>query len=240
MQGQPELWAEVRDSIIGKDAVIHTPFGQRRLTYADYTASGRAVRLVEERLQSYLDRYGNTHTEDDATGMLTSRWLKDAEATIKRLVNAGPAHKIVTVGSGTTAAVHRLQQILGIYVPPAGRDFFRALLADQLPAAQHAALAARLEASRPVVFVGPYEHHSNEVSWRECYAEVVEIDLTPEGLLDLDDLRRKVSSPAYASRRRIGAFSAASNVSGVTTPVYEVARILHEHGALAFFDYAAS
>ena len=240
MQGQPELWAEVRESIIGKDAVIHTPFGQRRLTYADYTASGRAVRLVEERLQSYLDRYGNTHTEDDATGMLTSRWLKDAEATIKRLVNAGPAHKIVTVGSGTTAAVHRLQQILGIYVPPAGRDFFRALLADQLPAAQHAALAARLEASRPVVFVGPYEHHSNEVSWRECYAEVVEIDLTPEGLLDLDDLRRKVSSPAYASRRRIGAFSAASNVSGVTTPVYEVARILHEHGALAFFDYAAS
>ena len=87
-----------------------------------------------------------------------------------------------------------------------------------------------------MVLVGPYEHHSNEVSWRECYAQVVEIELTADGLLDLDDLRAKVSSPAYAGRRKIGAFSAVSNVSGVTTPVHEVARILHENGALAFFD----
>jgi selenocysteine lyase/cysteine desulfurase len=240
MQVEPGFWTEVRRSIIGQDAVIDTPFGTRRLTYADYTASGRPVQLVEDRLREYLDLYGNTHTEDDATGTLTSGWLKGAEATIKRLAGAGPGHKIVTVGSGTTAAVHRLQQILGIYLPPAGRAIFRSLLAEALPAPERAALEERLRASRPVVFVGPYEHHSNEVSWRECYAEVVEIDLTEDGLLDVEDLRRKASSPAYAGRRRIGAFSAASNVSGVTTPVHEVARVLHENGALAFFDYAAS
>src|SRR5208337_2281094 len=115
-------------------------------------------------------------------------------------------------------------QILGIYLPPAGRDFFQ----------------ARDQKNRPVVFVGPYEHHSNEVSWRECYAEVVEIELTGDGLLDLDDLREKAGSARYAGRRKIGAFSAASNVSGVTTPVYEVARILHDNGDLAFFDFAAA
>ena len=91
-----------------------------------------------------------------------------------------------------------------------------------------------------MVFVGPYEHHSNEVSWRECFAEVVEIDLNGDGLLDMDDLRAKVADKRYDGRRKIGAFSAASNVSGVTTPVYEVARILHENGALAFFDFAAA
>ena len=223
-QSQPDLWDRVRGSIIGGNVLLDTPFGRRRLTYADHTASGRAVTIIEDQLRVALEMYGNTHTEDDATGALTSERLREAEATIKRLVNAGPEHKIITVGAGTTAAVHQLQQILGIYLPPAGRDFFQ----------------ARDEANRPVVFVGPYEHHSNEVSWRECYAEVVEIELTADGLLDLEDLRQKASSARYSGRQKIGAFSAASNVSGVTTPVNEVAGILHDNGARAFFDFAAA
>jgi selenocysteine lyase/cysteine desulfurase len=221
---QPDLWDRVRGSIIGGNAFLDTPFGRRRLTYADHTASGRGVTFIEDQIRAALELYGNTHTEDDATGSITSKRMREAEMSIKGLVNAGPEHKLVTVGAGTTAAVHQLQQILGIYLPPAGRDFFR----------------ARDESDRPVVFVGPYEHHSNEVSWRECYAEVVEIELTDEGLLDLDDLRAKAADARWSGRRKIGAFSAASNVSGVTTPVYDVARILHDNGALAFFDFAAA
>jgi selenocysteine lyase/cysteine desulfurase len=223
-QEQPDLWDRVRGSIIGGNAFLDTPFGRRRLTYADHTASGRGVTLIEDQIRTALELYGNTHTEDDATGSITSERMREAEMRIKRLVNAGPEHKLVTVGAGTTAAVHQLQQILGIYLPPAGRDFFQ----------------PRDHAGRPVVFVGPYEHHSNEVSWRECHAEVVEIELTREGLLDLEDLRAKAADPRWSGRRKIGAFSAASNVSGVTTPVYDVARILHDNGALAFFDFAAA
>lgn len=234
-----DFWDFTRTRIIGENARIDTPFGNRRVTYADHTASGRGVTFIEDLMRDVLELYGNTHTEDDATGTLTSERLREAEASIKSLLNAGPEHMIVTVGAGATAAVHHLQQILGIYVPPAGKDFFTTLFKEHLPADQNERLAALLRASRPVVFVGPYEHHSNEVSWRECYAEVVEIDLTPEGLLDLDDLRAKVSRPEYAGRRKIGAFSAASNVTGVKTPVYEVARILHRHDSLAFFDFAA-
>jgi selenocysteine lyase/cysteine desulfurase len=237
---KPDTWEVVRGSIIGGNAFLDTPFGRRRLTYADHTASGRAVTFIEDQLRSALELYGNTHTEDDATGSITSERLREAEALIKKLVNAGPRHKIVTVGSGTTAAVHQLQQILGIAVPPAGRDLFQKLLGANLPKPDCEALIARLEASRPVVFVGPYEHHSNEVSWRECFAEVVEIELDDCGLLDIHDLRRKVGDARYTGRQKIGAFSAASNVSGVMTPVYEVARILHENGALAFFDFAAA
>jgi selenocysteine lyase/cysteine desulfurase len=236
----PAFWDAVRSAVVGRETEIQTPFGRRRLTYADHTASGRAVSFIEDYLRDLMALYGNTHTEDDATGVATSARLALAEEAIKRHLHAGGSYKLIADGAGTTAAVHRLQQILGVYIPPAARDLFEGLARDTLPEAQREALAAAAARARPVVFVGPYEHHSNEVSWRECFAEVVEVELSSAGLLDLEDLRRKVSDPRYAGRRKIGAFSAASNVSGVKTPVHAVARILHENGALAFFDYAAA
>jgi selenocysteine lyase/cysteine desulfurase len=239
-EGMQDLWDLTRSSIIGRDTLIRTPFGARRLTYADHTASGRAVTLIEAQMQRLLETYGNTHTEDDATGTITSELLHRAETSIKAAVNAGPRHRIISVGAGTTAAVHQLQQILGIYVPPAGKDFFRTILAERFSPGELASFTDWINGKRPVVFVGPFEHHSNEVSWRECFAEVVEIELTPRGFLDLDDLAEKLERPQFAGRRKVGAFSAASNVTGVKTPVHEVARILHRHDALAFFDFAAA
>jgi selenocysteine lyase/cysteine desulfurase len=235
-----DFWDQVRGGIVGRDAVVATPFGGRRITYVDYTASGRAVTFVEDHLRHALALYGNTHTEDDATGTVTSARLRAAVDVIRRHVHAGRDHRVICVGAGATAAVHLLQQILGVYLPPAGRDEFRRLAAGALGPQAFDRLSADLEARRPVVFVGPYEHHSNEVSWRECFAEVVEIDLTADGRLDLGDLEQKLGRPSYRGRRLIGAFSAASNVTGVETPAPEVAAILHDHGALACFDYAAS
>lgn len=235
-----DLWAQVRKNLIGRDSTIDTPFGKRLVTYADHTASGRGVEFLENYIRRILALYANTHTEDDGTGMITSARLHQAEATIKRLLNAGPQYKIIEAGSGTTAAVHRLQQILGLYIPPVAKEMFHNLLEEHLEQEKTLALETYLLSKRPVVFVGPYEHHSNEVSWRECFAEVVEIELDKEGLIDLEDLETKLSRPGYRGRKLIGAFSAASNVSGVKTPVYEVARKLHHHGALAFFDFAAS
>lgn len=234
------IWALTRDNLIGRDAFIDTPFGSRLVTYADYTASGRGVDFIESYIRQLLRHYANTHTEDDGTGMITTARLHKAESTIKRLLNAGPEYKIIETGSGTTGAVHRLQQILGVYVPPVAAEMFHNLLKEHMNKEQLSELETYLLSRRPVVFVGPYEHHSNEVSWRECFAEVVEIELNSDGLLDLDDLEVKLSRTEYRGRKLIGAFSAASNVSGVKTPVFEVARRLHRHGALAFFDFAAS
>ena len=156
----------VRENIIGREASIRTPFGERRVTYADYTASGRGVRFIESYLTRVLELYGNTHTEDDATGATTSHRLRLAEASIKRLLGAGDCYKIIEDGTGATGAVHRLQQILGIYIPPAGKDMYRKLGERWLPAEGLSEFESFLMANRPLVFVGPYEHHSNEVSWR--------------------------------------------------------------------------
>ncbi|MCX7029263.1 MAG: aminotransferase class V-fold PLP-dependent enzyme [Spirochaetes bacterium] len=235
-----DIWDEVRRDIVGRNASIVTAFGERRVTYADTTASGRAVGFVEDRLRDALALYGNTHTEDDATGTVTSERLRAAVDAIRRHVHAGPDHRVICVGAGATAAVHLLQQILGVYVPPAGRDAFTRLAGDALGAAVFERFAAQMNRRRPVVFVGPYEHHSNEVSWRECFAEVVEVELSADGRLDLRDLEAKLGRAEYRGRQLIGAFSAASNVTGVETPAHEVAALLHDHGALACFDYAAS
>ncbi len=233
------FWELVRKNIIGREALIKTPFGERRVTYADYTASGKNVTFIEKYMLQMLELYGNTHTEDGATGSYTTKRFHQAERTIKRLVNAGINYKIIEVGMGATGAVHRLQQILGIYIPPAAIDNFKQMAAGYFRKEEMDSFNSYLLSKRPVVFVGPYEHHSNELSWRECYAEVIEIDLDNRGLLDLADLERKLSKAEYRDRFKIGAFSAGSNVSGIKTPVFEVARILHKNDTLVFFDYAA-
>jgi len=233
------FWNLVRKSIIGREALIKTPFGERRITYADYTASGKNVTFIEKYILQIMELYGNTHTEDGATGSYTTKRFHQAERIIKRLVNAGENYKIIEVGTGATGGVHRLQQILGVYIPPAAIDNFKHTAAGYFRKEELDNFNSYMSSKRPVVFVGPYEHHSNEVSWRECYAEVIEIDLDSRGLLDLTDLERKVSKAEYRDRFKIGAFSAGSNVSGIKTPVFEVARILHQNDTLVFFDYAA-
>ncbi len=234
-----DFWEQVRSCVLGRNVSIKTPFGYRKLTYADYTASGRGVSFIEDYIKRVMALYGNTHTEDDATGSVTSTRLRQAECTIKRLLNAGDRYKIIEVGAGTTRAVHRLQEILGVYIPPAGREVFHDLFKRYFKQEELTRFESFLLGCRPVVFVGPYEHHSNEVSWRECFVDVVEIEMTCEGLLDLADLEEKISRSEYSGRLKIGSFSAASNVTGIKTPVYDVAGILHRHGVLAFFDYAA-
>ncbi len=232
--------ATLREQIIGVDCAIETVFGRRLMVYCDYTASGRSLLFVERYLQGLLRTYANTHTEDDVTGRSMSRLLHEAEHAIKAAVNAGPAGRIVACGTGATGAIDKLQQILGIALPPATRE----RLDDELDAffgdGQAAAFRDHCRSRQPVVFVGPYEHHSNEISWRQGLATVVAVNLTADGGVDLDHLARLLEDPVYLGRSRIGSFSAASNVTGVRTPVHEIASLLHRHDAAACFDYAAS
>ncbi|MBS0374023.1 MAG: aminotransferase class V-fold PLP-dependent enzyme [Proteobacteria bacterium] len=230
----------LRREIVGIDAPIATPFGRRLLVYCDYTASGRCLQFIERYLLSLQRLYANTHTEDDITGRSMTQLLHDAEAAIKRAVNAGPSGRIVACGTGATGAIHKLQEILGVAIPPASRE----ALARGIEAAVGPARAAHISAVQagqgPVVFVGPYEHHSNEVSWRHGLATVVEVRLASDGGVDLAHLEELLRAPEYLGRLRIGSFSAASNVTGMRSPVGEIARLLHAHGAFACFDYAAS
>ena len=230
----------LRRQIVGIDSAFDTPFGRRLMVYCDYTASGRCLIFVERYLQTLQRVYANTHTEDDLTGRSMSRLLHEAELTIKRAVNAGPNGRIIACGTGATGAIDKLQQILGVSLPPATRKVVGDQLREFMGDEPFEAFRRFQQAHQPVVFVGPYEHHSNEVTWRQGLATVVEVNLTDDGGVDLVHLERLLREPEYLGRLRIGSFSAASNVTGMRSPVREIARMLHAHGAYACFDFAAS
>jgi len=236
----PWTFEFLREQVVGIDSAFTTPFGRRLMVYCDYTASGRCLNFVERYLQSLQRIYANTHTEDDLTGRSMSRLLHAAERTIKESVNAGPRGRIVACGTGATGAIDKLQQILGVALAPATRKAVGEELRGFLGEQQCAAFSSYQHAHQPVVFVGPYEHHSNEVTWRQGLATVVEVNLAADGSIDLEHLEKLLEEPAYQGRLRIGSFSAASNVTGMRSPVSEIARLLHAHDACACFDYAAS
>jgi selenocysteine lyase/cysteine desulfurase len=223
----PALIETIRRSVIGDDEAVAGPFGVRRVTYADYTASGRSLTFIEDYLRdAVLPLYANTHTESSGTGLQTTRFRAEARQIIKDAVGATDEHVVVFVGSGSTAAIDRLVHVLGLRLPAELDERYG--LAARIPAAE-----------RPVVFIGPYEHHSNELPWRESIADVITIPEDADGRIDLDRLEAELF--AHADRPlKIGSFSAASNVTGILSDTRAISVLLHRHGALSFWDFAAS
>lgn len=197
--------------------------GVHKKTYFDFTASGLAYEPIEARIHEVLETYANTHSKEASMAARTDQYYRDAREHLKSLLGLDEEFALMPCGCGATGAVKRLQEILGLYIPPATRARYQAL---------------PISSELPLVIIGPYEHHSNDISYREALCETVRIGLNEKGLVDLEQLESILSE--NIDREIIGTFCIASNVTGTITPYAEISAILRRYGAIVCFDAAAS
>ena len=200
-----------------------SPYGEQKIVYCDWIASGRLYTPIEVKLSRTIGPFvGNTHTETSETGTRMTKAYQKSHQIIKNHVNAGPNDVIITAGSGMTAVINKFQRILGLKY--CGKVSGKSCI---------------VERERPVVFITHMEHHSNQTSWYETNADVVVIEPNEGLLVEPKNLREALEK--YKNRPfKIGSFTACSNVTGVRTPYYELAKIMHEYGGVCFIDFAAS
>ena len=222
MQDLEKHFAPFRKQIIGINQKYTSPYGRQRIIYADWIASGRLYDPIERIITSRFGPFvANTHTEASETGTLMTNAYHHAQQLIKKHVNAGPNDVIITAGSGMTTVINKFQRMLGLRV--CGDD----------------ARSRQDDRERPVVFITHMEHHSNHTSWFETQADIVQLKPGRGLLVDPEQLRNELEK--YKDRKlKIGSFTACSNVTGIETPIHELAAIMHEYHGVCIVDYAAS
>lgn len=216
-------FAPFREQIIGIDQQFESPYGTKKIIYTDWTASGRLYRPIEEKLMNVFGPFvANTHTETTISGTAMTLAYHEAKHIIKQHVNADDNDVLINDGTGMTGVVNKFQRILGLKVPESLKEYF------SLP-----------KDKRPVVFISHMEHHSNQTSWLETIADVEVIPADENGLFCVDNLKTLLLK--YQDRpMKIASITSCSNVTGIKTPYYEVAKLMHQNNGLCFVDFACS
>jgi selenocysteine lyase/cysteine desulfurase len=224
-----KYFSSFRRNIVGHEQYFDSPFGKKRIVYADWTASGRAYGPIEQCIQKEIMPFvANTHTEATITGTLMSKAYEEAKVIIKNHVNASSSSDVLLFcGSGMTVAVNKLQRILGLRIPERLKDYVKkeSLEMDEL--------------LRPIMFVTHMEHYSNQITWLETIADVEIINPDKNGNVDLAHFRNLLEQFKHR-KNKIAAVTACSNVTGICTPYNEIAKMIHRYDGLCFVDFACS
>ncbi|RXK08690.1 aminotransferase class V-fold PLP-dependent enzyme [Halarcobacter ebronensis] len=205
------------------DFVRYNTIGKSKKEYFDYTATGLAFRQIENRIRDVLETYANTHSKESSNANITSDYYNNAILSLKKSLELKEGFSILPAGCGSTAAIKKFQELLGLYIPPATKKRYSLNIPKE---------------KLPLVIVGPYEHHSNEVSYREALCEIKRVGLTKDGLIDKEELEEILKNNQH--REIVGSFCIASNVTGIITCYKDISTILRKYKAIVCFDAAAS
>ncbi len=218
-----QYFDKFRKNVIGINQCFQTPFGLKKIIYADWTASGRMYAPIERILSHHIAPFvGNTHTETTVTGCSMTHAYHLSKEIIKQHVNAGENDILISSNSGMTGVVNKFQRILGLRI----HEKFKSGI--NIP-----------KEEKPIVFITHMEHHSNQTSWLETLVDVAIIDPDENGRVNLDHLKTLLEK--FKDRKtKIAAITSCSNVTGIKTPYHEVAKLMHQHGGLCFVDFACS
>jgi selenocysteine lyase/cysteine desulfurase len=218
-----QYFNQFRKNIIGIDQQFDSPYGTQKIIYTDWTASGRLYRPIEEKLMNEFGPFvANTHTETTISGTAMTMAYHEAKHIIKRHVNATEDDVLINTGTGMTGVVNKFQRILGLKIPENLKQF----------------VALPLEL-KPIVLISHMEHHSNQTSWLETIADVEVIPCDEEGLFSIEEFKKLLNKHKDRSFK-IASITSCSNVTGIQTPYYEVAKIMHQNNGVCFVDFACS
>lgn len=213
----------INENIDKLNFLRYNTIGKNKDRYFDYTASGLAFRQIENRVHEVLETYANTHSKESSNAKITTNYYEMARKSLSKSFKLSEEFTILPSGCGSTAAIKHFQELMGLYIPPATKKRFS---------------FKKDKKNAPLVIVGPYEHHSNELSFRESLADVKRVKLTKDGLVDLKHLKKLLKD--NKNKEIIASFCVASNVSGIITPYKKISKILRKYKALVCFDAAAS
>ncbi|MFH6956899.1 aminotransferase class V-fold PLP-dependent enzyme [Flavobacterium aquidurense] len=216
-------FSKFRQNTIGVDHTFESAYGRQKMLYADWIASGRLYLPIEDIMLNKIGpMIANTHSFSSETGKASTYAYQHARDRIKKHVNANTQDCLVATGTGMTAALSKLQRMMGLRSQD---NIYNVKL--------------QFDEDRPVVFITHMEHHSNQVPWYETIADVVVLPGDENNLVDPEILSKEIKK--YANRTlKIGSFTACSNVTGIITPYHELAKIMHQNGGFCFVDFAAS
>ncbi|WP_196894198.1 aminotransferase class V-fold PLP-dependent enzyme [Aureivirga marina] len=223
MKSLEQYFSKFRDQIVGIDQTFTSPYGEQKIIYTDWTASGRLYKEIEEKMLNDFGPFvANTHTETSITGSLMTMAYHEAREIIKKHVNADKNDALITAGTGMTGVVNKFQRILGLRIPEQFKDY--TTIPDEI---------------KPVIFISHMEHHSNQTTWLETIADVEIIPCDSQGLICLENLEKVVQK--YKDRKnKIASVTACSNVTGIKTDYHGVAKVMHKYDGLCFVDFACS
>ena len=214
-----KYFEKYRQNTIGYNKEYTSPYGNKKIIYADWVASGRLYKPIEDKIANDFGPFvANTHTETSEVGTVMTNSYNYAKQIIKKHVNANDNDVLINNGFGMTSAINKLQRIIGLKY--CGRK-------------KH----AKCVEEKPVVFVTHMEHHSNHTSWLTTIAEVVLIEPDENLLISLENLETQLVK--YKDRKiKIGAFTAASNVTGIIPEFHKMAKLMHKYNGYCFVDFA--
>lgn len=223
MSNLEKYFQKFREQVVGTGQTFTSPYGEKKIIYTDWTASGRLYRKLENKMLHDFGPYvANTHTETSFTGAVMTQAYHKAKEIIKDHVNANLSDILIMDGSGMTGVVNKFQRILGLRVPEILQ--------------KHTTIPNEL---KPVVFISHMEHHSNQTSWLETIADVEVIPYDKNGLINYDVIQPLFNK--YADRAlKITSITACSNVTGIQTDYHRIAKIAHQNNGLCFVDFACS
>ncbi|WP_440055356.1 aminotransferase class V-fold PLP-dependent enzyme [Pseudoalteromonas sp. T1lg65] len=179
--------------------------------YLDSAASTLAFAPAQQATQAFLKYYANTHSSVHLSAKISSEAVAWAHQRVLSFFGATQGYSAVFQGNGATSPLNRLARGL-----------------------------SELRADKSTVLVSLMEHHSNDLPHRAHAKKVIHIniqDATGE-FQGVDLIELEALCKAHQQQLNYIAVTAASNVSGHITPIYDIAEIAHKYGAYIVVDGA--